>query len=48
MRFNNELSNSVPEAVGVATTPMEVDTIDFKTDDNSSDLNSSSMKQVFD
>lgn len=48
LRFNNELSNSVPEAVGVATTPMEVDTIDFKTDDNSSDLNSSSMKQVFD
>lgn len=48
LKFNSDLQNSVPEAVGVATTPMEVDTIDFKTDDNSSDLNSTSMKQVFD
>ena len=47
-RFNALLSDSVPEAVGIATTPMEVETVDFKTDDNSSDLNSSSMRQVFD
>lgn len=48
MKFANQLADSVPEAVGVATTPMEIDTIDFKTDDNSSDLNSSSMRQIFD
>lgn len=48
MKFANQLADSVPEAVGVATTPMEIDTIDFKADDNSSDLNSSSMRQVFD
>lgn len=46
--FNSQLQESVPEAIGVATTPMEIDTVDFTPDDNSSDLNSSSMKQVFD
>lgn len=48
LKFANQLADSVPEAVGVATTPMEIDTIDFKTDDNSNDLVSSSMKQIFD
>ena len=38
----------MPEAVGVATTPMEVETVDFKPDDNSNDLISTSMKTVFD
>jgi len=48
MKFANVLQESVPAAVGVATTPMEIDTIDFKTDDNSSDLNAASMRQIFD
>lgn len=47
MRFANLLADSVPEAVGIATTPMEIETVDFKPDDNSSDIISSSMKQVF-
>ena len=47
-KFAQQLLDSVPEAVGVATTPMEVDTIDFKPDDNSNDLISTSMKSVFD
>lgn len=47
-KFANQLSDSVPEAVGVATTPMEIDTVDFNTDDNSNDLISTSMKTVFD
>ena len=47
-RFANTLADSVPEAVGVATTPMEIDTVDFKPDDNSNDLISTSMKTVFD
>lgn len=46
--FTNTLLDSVPEAVGVATTPMEVETVDFKPDDNSNDLISTSMKTVFD
>lgn len=47
MRFANLLADSVPEAVGIATTPMEIETVDFKPDDNSNDIVSSSMKQVF-
>lgn len=47
-KFAAQLADSVPEAVGVATTPMEVDTVDFKPDDNSNDLISTSMKTVFD
>lgn len=47
-KFSAALADSVPEAVGVATTPMEIDTVDFTPDDNGSDLLSSSMKQVFD
>ena len=46
-KFAAQLADSVPEAVGVATTPMEVDTVDFKPDDDSNDLVSSSMKNVF-
>lgn len=45
--FAQQLSNSVPENVGIATTPMEIDTVDFKPDDNS-DIISTSMKTVFD
>lgn len=47
-QFSAQLADSVPEAVGVVTTPMEIDTVDFAPDDNSNDLVSSSMKQVFD
>lgn len=47
-KFATQLADSVPEAVGVATTPMDVDTVDFKPDDNSNDLISNSMKVVFD
>lgn len=47
MKFANTLADSVPDAVGIATTPMEIDTVDFKTDDDSADLNASSMRQVF-
>ena len=46
-KFAAEMADSVPEAVGVATTPMEVDTVDFKPDDNSNDLVATSMKNVF-
>ena len=46
--FADLLADSVPEQVGVATTPMDIDTVDFKTDDNSNDLITSSMRQVFD
>lgn len=46
--FNQQLVDNIPENVGVATTPMEIDTVDFKPDDNSNDILSSSMKTVFD
>ena len=46
--FSQRLVDSIPENVGVATTPMEIDTVDFKPDDNSNDILSSSMKTVFD
>lgn len=48
LAFNRQLSESVPDNVGIATTPMEIDTVDFKPDDNSNDLLSTSMKTVFD
>lgn len=46
--FSQRLVDNIPENVGVATTPMEIDTVDFKPDDNSNDILSSSMKTVFD
>lgn len=47
MKFYNKLADVVPEAVGVAISPMDIDTIDFKTDDDSADLISNSMRSVF-
>lgn len=46
-QFAAQLADNVPEAVGVVTTPMDIDTVDFNPDDDSNDLVSSSMKQVF-
>lgn len=46
-KFYNALLDTVPEAVGVALTPMEVDTVNFKTDDDSNDLIAASMRSVF-
>ena len=48
LQFSNQLADNVPEEVGVITTPMELDTIDFVPDDNSNDIVANSMKQVFD
>jgi len=48
LKFYRTLVDVVPEAVGVALSPMDVDTIDFKTDDNSNDLIATSMNNVFD
>lgn len=48
MKFYNMLLNILPDGVGAALTPMDIDTIDFKPDDNANDLLSSSMKSVFD
>lgn len=47
-KFAQQLLDAVPDAVGVATTPMEIETVDFKPDDTNSDLISTSMKTVFD
>lgn len=47
MAFSQQLADSVPDNVGIATTPMEIGTVDFKPDDNS-DIISTSMKTVFD
>lgn len=48
MQFYNRLLDVVPSSVGVALSPMEVDTVDFKPDDNSNDLLANSMRSVFD
>lgn len=48
IEYYQRLCQCVPEAVGVALSPMETDTVDFKTDDDSDDLISTSMKTVFD
>lgn len=47
LRFYRTLADVVPESVGIALSPMDIETVDFKTDDNSNDLISSSMKTVF-
>lgn len=47
MRFYNKLAEVVPPAVGVALSPMDIDTVDFKSDDNDNDLLANSMKSVF-
>lgn len=46
--FAAQLADNVPENVGLATSPMEIDTVDFKQDDNSNDILSTSMRTVFD
>lgn len=47
LKFYRTLSDIVPDAVGIALSPMDIDTIDFKNDDNTSDLISSYVKNVF-
>lgn len=46
-RFYNMLNEVVPEAVGTVLSPMDIDTVDFDTDDDSNNIISSSMKTVF-
>lgn len=45
--FYNKLADVVPEAVGVAMTPLDIDTIDFVPDETNANLISSSMNDVF-
>lgn len=45
--FFQRLSDVVPESVGVALSPMDIDTVNFEDDDKSNDLISSSMRAVF-
>lgn len=47
LRFYRTLADVVPESVGIALSPMDIDTVDFKADDDSNDLISASMKTVF-
>lgn len=47
VKFYQKLASVVPEAVGVALSPMDVDTIDFNPDDDSNDLIAASMRSVF-
>lgn len=47
VRFYQKLSDVVPEAVGIALSPMDIETIDFQPDDNSNDLIAASMRSVF-
>lgn len=46
--FYGKLLDAVPENVGVALSPLEIDTIDFKNSDNQNNILSSSMKSLFD
>lgn len=46
--FVQQLADNIPDNVGYLATPMELDTVDFKPDDNSNDILSTSMKTVFD
>lgn len=48
LAFNQRIEDNAPSGIGVVTTPMEIDTVDFKSDETSSDLISASMKSVFD
>ena len=48
LRFYNKLADIVPESVGVALTPMDVDTVDFVPDETNASLITSSMNDVFD
>lgn len=45
--FYQKLADVVPEAVGVVLSPMDIDTVDFKPDDDSNDLIAASMRSVF-
>lgn len=48
LKFYQRLADVVPEAVGIALSPMDIETVDFKPDDNSNDLLAASMNSVFD
>lgn len=45
--FYKKLADVVPEAVGVAMTPLDIDTVDFVPDETNSNLITSSMNDVF-
>lgn len=45
--FYNKLADVVPEAVGVAMTPLDIDTVDFVPDETNSNLITNSMNDVF-
>ena len=48
VKFYNKLADVVPEAVGVALTPMDIDTVDFKSDDDTTSLIANYTHDVFD
>lgn len=48
VKFNNKLADAVPSKIGVVLSPMDIDTVDFKTDDADNDLLATSMRSVFD
>lgn len=48
VKFYNQLAGVVPDAVGVALTPMEIDTVDFKSDDDDTSLIANYTHDVFD
>lgn len=48
VQFYNALSDAVPDQVGVAMSPMDIDSIDFPANDNENDILAASMKSVFD
>ena len=48
LKFYNKLADIVPDSVGVALTPLDVDTVDFVPDETSASLITSSMNDVFD
>lgn len=48
IQFNDSLSDSVPDQVGVALTPMDILPVEFKPDTSESDLLSKAIRTVFD
>lgn len=47
LKFYRKLADIVPNAVGVVLSPMDIDTVDFKQDETSSDLIEASINNVF-
>lgn len=48
VKFYNKLADVVPEAVGVALSPMDINTVDFKNDDDNTSLIANYTHDVFD